>query len=192
VLEAFECKGVGARLLAYLIDSFVLAALFLGVNMALFGDPLPLGELYVALGIYLFIQVGYFTVMEGFSGASLGKRLLRLKVLKEGGGPCGVGAAFIRNFLRLVDMLPGFYIVGVIAILRSVNRQRLGDRLAGTVVVGAKPKSMAPASGGLGVGSSLGTVAFRKFCVGCGEGLAWEAVYCPRCGCAQPVFEDVS
>lgn len=188
MLEAFECKGVGARLLAYLVDSFVLAALFAGLNMALFGDPLPLGDLYVALGVYLFIQVGYFTVMEGFSGASLGKRILRLKVLKERGGPCGFGAAFVRNFLRLIDMLPGLYIVGAISILRSANKQRLGDRLAGTIVVDARPRMRGP-TGQLEGERSLRDMAFRKHCVGCGERLAWEAVYCPRCGCAQPIFE---
>ncbi|MEM3072637.1 MAG: RDD family protein [Candidatus Bathyarchaeia archaeon] len=188
-MEAFECKGLGPRLLAYLVDSIVLAALFSGLNMALFGDPLPLGELYVALGIYFFIQVGYFTVMEGFSGASLGKRLLRLKVLRERGGPCGFGAAFVRNFLRLVDMLPGLYIVGIISILRSANKQRLGDRLAGTIVVDARPERMRGPSERQKVETTMRSMAFRKYCVGCGEALGWEAVYCPRCGCAQPVLE---
>ena len=61
-----------------------------------------------------------------------------IKVVKEDGSECTYGAAFGRNILRLIDVLPTIYIVGLIAIASSEKRQRIGDQAAGTVVVKVK------------------------------------------------------
>src|SRR5262249_32717003 len=89
--------GVGLRLLAYLIDTFVLAVIGQLFGAALlFTRPLQLGALLVsdALGAALFL--GYFSLLEGTRGWSLGKRLLRLRVGGPDGRPPGVPRALVR------------------------------------------------------------------------------------------------
>ena len=75
----------------------------------------------------------YFTVMEAWRGATVGKLILGLRVAMADGAPLTVRAAIIRNVLRVVDGL-FFYLVGAIFAWTSPLRQRLGDRAAGTIV----------------------------------------------------------
>jgi uncharacterized RDD family membrane protein YckC len=77
----------------------------------------------------------YFIIMEGFMGATIGKFLLGIRVVKLDGSRIGLGAAIIRNLLRIIDALPTAYILGAILIWTSSRKQRLGDRVAHTVVV---------------------------------------------------------
>src|SRR5206468_250385 len=70
-----------------------------------------------------------------WSGKTLGKRLMHLRVVDARGGPVTVGQAVVRNLVRAVDFLPLYYAVGAIAIFASPRNQRLGDLAAGTVVV---------------------------------------------------------
>jgi uncharacterized RDD family membrane protein YckC len=60
---------------------------------------------------------------------------LKLKVVQEDGKPCGFGSEAVRTILRIIDGLPFLYIIGMIFISRSDKKQRLGDKLAKTVVV---------------------------------------------------------
>ena len=84
----------------------------------------------------------YCCVAEGAFGRTLGKRLVGLEVRTESASPISWRASVIRNALRVVDE---FYLLGLLLILLSPKRQRLGDRLAHTVVV--MSKSRQPAGG---------------------------------------------
>jgi uncharacterized RDD family membrane protein YckC len=85
----------------------------------------------------------YYVGMEATSGATLGKMLVGIKVVRvDGSTPIGWGPAVIRNVLRIVDGL-FVYLVGAILVLTSPTKQRLGDRIAGTVVVRRSPASQA-------------------------------------------------
>jgi uncharacterized RDD family membrane protein YckC len=85
----------------------------------------------VGLGLCL----AYFIVLEATWGATLGKLATNLRVVRESdGGPIDWSAAIIRNVLRLIDGLL-LYLVGFIAICVSPKRQRIGDKVAGTIVV---------------------------------------------------------
>ena len=81
------------------------------------------------------VYLGYFVVLEGALGATIGKLVLGMKVVNKAGQAPGLGAALVRNLLRIVDALPLFYVVGMIAIAGSKTRQRVGDRAARTFVV---------------------------------------------------------
>jgi uncharacterized RDD family membrane protein YckC len=83
--------------------------------------------------------LAYMTLAEATVGASLGKLLVGVRVRRADGGRLTVAGAVVRNLLRLIDALPYFipYLVGGVAVARSPQRQRLGDRAAGTVVVRA-------------------------------------------------------
>jgi uncharacterized RDD family membrane protein YckC len=85
---------------------------------------------------YFVIQIGYGIVLEWFwRGQTVGKRLLRLRVMDMQGLRLQFSQVVIRNLLRFVDILPGFYLVGGLACLLSRRAQRLGDFAANTVVV---------------------------------------------------------
>lgn len=77
---------------------------------------------------------GYFILTEAATGATLGKRMVGIRVVGENGEPITFGAAVVRNLVRVVDQL-FFYFVGFISAILSKRGQRLGDRAAHTIVV---------------------------------------------------------
>jgi uncharacterized RDD family membrane protein YckC len=83
------------------------------------------------------IWSGYFALFEwAWSGQTPGKRWLRLRVIREDGRPVTFWEAAARNVLRIFDMMPfPFYSVGLVAVFISRRDQRVGDMVAGTVVV---------------------------------------------------------
>lgn len=91
------------------------------------------------LGVFL-IFASYFILFEWlWNGQTPGKRLLKLRVIREDGRPLTLWEAIARNLLRICDAVPGFvlpvYSVGLIVIFLSNRDQRLGDIFAGTVVI---------------------------------------------------------
>jgi len=124
------------RITAAAIDSFVLAVtglilyLVLGLNLAHLATSIDLPFLG-SLGTVIFV---YYFVLEGLFAATIGKSVAKLTVLESSGDACSFRASFRRNLVRFVDWLPLMYVVGAIAVLSSSDRQRLGDRVAGTIV----------------------------------------------------------
>jgi uncharacterized RDD family membrane protein YckC len=115
------------------------AALFAGSTRDLFGrgSGLVLGVgVAVLIALAFLLTWGYFLVFELiWNGQTPGKRIAGIRVLTTRGEPVTLVHALVRNLLRLVDMLPTSYMVGVICILVTRRGQRLGDLAAGTVVV---------------------------------------------------------
>jgi uncharacterized RDD family membrane protein YckC len=95
--------------------------------------------LKVGLGLVLLLvfaaQWLYFVVWEAFKGTTPGKMALGLRVVTTEGRPIGFAEAALRNLLRAADALPIAYLVGVASITLSPRFQRLGDLVAGTIVV---------------------------------------------------------
>jgi hypothetical protein len=82
---------------------------------------------------------GYYALFEIFwNGQTPGKRLVRLRVISDSGRPITVYEAVVRNLLRIVDQFPGLYVVGIISVFLTARNKRLGDIVAGTVVVHEK------------------------------------------------------
>ncbi len=147
--------GPTRRLLAYALDAFLCWGVVLVVAVAVTLASSGMGGLGesmnttfgVGLGILLLlifcVQWVYFVVWEGWKGASLGKMALGLRVVTTSGRPIGYGAAALRNVLRGADSLPVCYVVGFFAMLASPRFQRLGDLVAGTMVVIADRKRTA-------------------------------------------------
>jgi uncharacterized RDD family membrane protein YckC len=105
------------------------------------GDPnaVLLGLLPVLMIMILLGALGeilYFVFWESVTdGRSPGKALLGLRVVGPGGAPLDFRSSLIRNALRLVDILPSAYVVGLISTVLSSKGRRLGDHAAGTFVV---------------------------------------------------------
>jgi uncharacterized RDD family membrane protein YckC len=134
--------GLGSRFCAYLLDFLIqgIALLVFGLALArLTRNAGSTGQLLAngALALFLLFDfIGYFVLFEMlWSGRSPGKRLTGIRVVKAGGQPVGFWASLVRNLGRLLDALPTLDCVGVIMILATTRNQRLGDLMAGTVVV---------------------------------------------------------
>ncbi len=90
----------------------------------------------LAMLSYFAISIGYGILLEWrWQGQTLGKRLMRLRVMDAHGLKLQFGQVVIRNLLRFVDMLPAFYLLGGITCLLHRHSQRLGDIAANTIVV---------------------------------------------------------
>lgn len=135
-----EPVGVGLRAVAVIIDSILLFVIAYVIALATGGTTgtgfqLTGGPMF----IWLAVGLAYYIVLEAQFGATLGKRILGLKVVKlAGGGPIDWQASIVRNLLRLVDGF-FFYLVGAIVVWTSDKKQRLGDKVAATVIVRAAP-----------------------------------------------------
>jgi len=127
--------GVGLRFVAVLIDSIVF--FILGYLIAaLTGGTTAGGFVLEGAPFFFFTLICflYYILLEAFMGGTLGKLLIGIRVRMEDGSPLSLGSSVIRNLLRIIDGL-FFYLVGAIFVWTSPSKQRLGDRLAKTVVV---------------------------------------------------------
>lgn len=138
--------GVGSRFLAIVVDTLLQGVLYLLVILLFgaFGPAMIAGAsrfwanmlfAIAVLGLFC-IYWGYFALFEiVWSGQTPGKRVAKIRVIRESGRPIDVTAAILRNLLRAVDFLPALYGVGVATMVLNRHSRRLGDLLAGTVVV---------------------------------------------------------
>ncbi|MGB2937470.1 MAG: RDD family protein, partial [Phycisphaerae bacterium] len=99
------------------------------------GETVPFAKRLVLELIRLGLTVAYFSLAEGVTGRTLGKALLGLEVRSESGASLTRGQALLRNLGRIVDEMPGLYVFGMISILLGPRAQRIGDRMARTLVV---------------------------------------------------------
>jgi uncharacterized RDD family membrane protein YckC len=130
------------RVLAALIDLVVVGA---GAALILFAaDALPSGNgsarEEVGTGLYVVTlawALYYYFACESGGGQTLGKRVMKLRVVRADGGEAGMREIAVRTILRVVDGI-GLYLVGLVVMLASgKRRQRLGDMAGGTIVVDA-------------------------------------------------------
>ena len=154
VLLHFALASIGNRFLAVAIDHFIqylaivlisLAVLsFAGLTSNLFGEgffqEMPKWTVAILIIIIFALFAGYFVFFEWlWNGQTPGKRLMKLRVIREDGRPITLWEALARNLLRIFDAVPGFvlpiYSIGLITIFMSNRDQRIGDMFAGTVVV---------------------------------------------------------
>ncbi len=147
VLE-FEVAGIGSRFLALAYDTLlqILIGIGLLVIMVIVGVSMPdaakTGIWFFALIVlaYFVLYFGYFTLFEVmWNGQTPGKKKEGLRVIKDSGRPITPSEAVGRNLMRIVDQLPAFYAVGIGSVLLSRQNKRLGDFVAGTIVVHEKP-----------------------------------------------------
>jgi uncharacterized RDD family membrane protein YckC len=142
----YRLAGPARRAVAYLIDLIacygVVLILALVMILAFVGDQ-SAGEItssakagggIVLLALFA-VQWVYFVVFEATTGRSLGKRVVGVRVVTTNGRPIGWRAAALRNLLRAADALPTAYLVGIASMAMSARFQRLGDLVAGTMVV---------------------------------------------------------
>jgi uncharacterized RDD family membrane protein YckC len=144
----FALASIGNRFLACAIDHAFQAVTLLVIFIAfsVIANYSSLGDLFksapkwvqalLIIVVFLIIS-GYFAFFEWlWKGQTPGKRWLKLRVIREDGRPVTFWEATVRNLLRTFDMMPApFYSIGLISVFISSSDQRIGDMVAGTVVV---------------------------------------------------------
>jgi uncharacterized RDD family membrane protein YckC len=149
---SYELAGLGSRFLALMVDQViqiaVLLAIFFGVvytgarlavRHAAPGAWHPLAQsigVAVALFVVFVVLFGYFIVFEAvWNGQTPGKKLVGLRVVRDGGYPIDFGASLIRNLIRIGEWILGYYFLSAVCALLSAENKRIGDFAAGTIVV---------------------------------------------------------
>ncbi|MFL5355359.1 RDD family protein [Archangium sp.] len=159
----FTLAGIYSRFLAWLLDTVIvlfgtgMLLMFLGtVSVVVPGFASALG-----IVLYFLVDWGYGITLEtAWSGRTVGKRVFGLRVIQQSGVRIGFYHAALRNLARPVDRLPLLYLVGGVAALLSGSHQRLGDMLAGTIVV--RERRLKPPSA-IGVSAGEGLLADPLF-----------------------------
>src|SRR5436309_3436365 len=144
----FALASIGNRFIACAIDHTIqiVALIAVAIFFAIISDASSLGSRLMnepkwVIALLVVIQFvifdGYFAVFEWvWRGQTPGKRWLKLRVIREDGRPISFFEAMVRNLLRVVDFIvPPFYSIGLISVFATDRDQRVGDLVAGTVVV---------------------------------------------------------
>lgn len=138
--------------MAFLIDSliqglaFLVIAIVAGLTIAAFDSAQStinkLGPKWVLAFLILIgfaLYWGYFALFETlWHGQTPGKRYVGIRVVKDSGRGITAGEAMSRNLLRAIDSLPSLYLFGLITMVVSREKKRIGDYVAGTIVVHEK------------------------------------------------------
>lgn len=137
--------GIGYRCLAWLVDAALLFFFWVVAYFAftlivvdvvhIFQGLSGLSQMLLGLGLFA-TQWLYWTLSEVFlGGQTLGKRLVGIRVVRVDGSPVGLYESAVRNLCRVVDFIPLLYAAGCFTMLLNRQHRRLGDLLAGTVLV---------------------------------------------------------
>ncbi|MFE8694870.1 RDD family protein [Cytobacillus sp. FJAT-53684] len=142
----FQLAGLGSRTAAFIIDQLILMIVNILIVIAFFlfmnGSPdfmlMEINSLPLAITIILIFLInwGYFFAFEFFSGGrTIGKKIIGIRVIQENGHSLTLLSSFIRNLLRIIDSLPANYFLGLLMIFFHSKHKRIGDLVAGTIVV---------------------------------------------------------
>ncbi len=149
VVVSYDLAGVGSRMNAALID-YAVCLFLIFVVFALGASAMPRDVVARArpdefggwaLAILILAQFvvmwGYYVLFEALAdGRTIGKRIMRLRVVRDGGLSVTFGTSAVRNLMRIIDMQPGFtYVVGILTMILNKQGKRLGDIASGTIVV---------------------------------------------------------
>lgn len=147
VAFGYQVAGIGSRFLATLTDTVIIILLVIAIFIAravilALLDQAEVGEAASTWVVALFGLIsflfysGYYVLFEMlWNGQTPGKRWTGLRVICRDGTPITLSESLIRNLARLVDFLPAFYGVGIVAMFVDKQSRRLGDLAAGTLVV---------------------------------------------------------
>lgn len=144
VILTYQLAGPAQRYIAYMIDLVIRVVMVFGMMIItpMVGIVLP-GTATGIMLVLLFLNTwGYYTICEGFfKGQSIGKHFCGLRVIRDEGYPITFWPALLRNLVRSADAIV-FYGIGITSMLLTRRFQRLGDLVAGTVVIQERSVSL--------------------------------------------------
>ncbi|MFC0211264.1 RDD family protein [Paenibacillus chartarius] len=144
----FQTAGIGSRAVAGILDLLILGAVNMILYLAIIFIAIPMQAagnvpaesfaygIAAILVVFVLLNAGYYVGTEYYMGGrTIGKRIMGLRVLRDNGQPATLLSVIIRNIFRLLDMLPSYYMLGAITMMFSAKDKRIGDMVAGTVVI---------------------------------------------------------
>jgi len=141
----FTLAGIGSRFMATFLDTVIqfvvlLLIFFSGCVLAAsgltFSKSASVWVWAITIFVFWLVYVGYYSLFEIFwKGQTPGKRWAGIRVIKDTGRPINTFEAITRNLVRIVDFMPSAYGVGVVTMFLNSKHRRLGDFVAGTLVV---------------------------------------------------------
>jgi uncharacterized RDD family membrane protein YckC len=155
----YEPAGLGTRFLAWFVDQVLMVVVMIGAFIALACGGVSFDGLFESVeegtsgegGAALYYFMGLMTLIWGLGsivyfglsellshGQTIGKRMTKIRVVKADGFALDPGSVLVRNLFRVADHLSPLWIVPVL----SSRNQRIGDMVAGTVVVADNPRSL--------------------------------------------------
>ncbi len=139
VVVSLRYAHAGTRIGAFVLDVIFAVVILLILSILLTFATVALGTtvpLQVAIFLISFAMFIYFPICEILMrGQTLGMKIVGLRVVMDDGTPETIPAAIYRGLLIFADIMPGFGLVGLIAMFTNSKSQRLGDLAAGTIVV---------------------------------------------------------
>jgi uncharacterized RDD family membrane protein YckC len=135
LIEEPKLAPIGYRMLASLIDSLILY--LIGYVIGLFFGGANTDSFSVVLNgmpalLWFLIFLGLVWVQEGLTGKTIGKRALKIKVLKSDYSKGSIGSSIVRHLFDFVDML---LLLGLLVAALNKKKQRIGDLVGNTIVV---------------------------------------------------------
>ncbi|MDD4282094.1 MAG: RDD family protein [Candidatus Methanofastidiosa archaeon] len=131
-----DYAGLVQRAVALIIDQIIIGvALVVLIFAGVLSTSMSAGAVVAIMGVQWVLWLVYFTFFEGSSGQTIGKRFMNIRVISADGSDLSYAQAMVRSLLRIVDSLPTLYILGIILVIVTRERQRLGDMVAGSVVI---------------------------------------------------------
>lgn len=143
----FKQASIGERMLSFIIDMIIKLAYVFGFSYLIFDvfnfgkvmDTLDNWSIMGVLVIFYSPYIFYSLVLESlFEGQTLGKRIMKIKVVKIEGYQAGFGDYLIRWLFRIIDVLISSGVIGLITMIFNNKTQRFGDMAAGTAVISLK------------------------------------------------------
>lgn len=148
-IVSYTVAGIGSRAAAAVVDYLLIGLATIGISVIFMEIAAAIGghasaatklsgawALAISALLIFALAWGYYVVFEAiWDGQTPGKRWLGIRVVQDGGYSVSFGASAVRNLLRVVDMLPAVYGVGLISVAINKSGKRIGDIAAGTFVV---------------------------------------------------------
>ncbi len=132
---------LGRRIVAALIDVALIGILLVVIAKTLGNEEAREYSLWAETqgaprALFFLLTFAYFFGTELVWAQTLGKRVMKLRVVRDDATPAGAGPIAIRNLVRAIDWLPSLYIVGIVTVFATGERRvRRGDLAAKTKVV---------------------------------------------------------
>lgn len=154
---SFETASAAHRIAAFCVDTAIRGAcvflfyflfLFIVVGSAVMhelfrAEALHATVMVVLLLLFALFLFSYQLIFElAWKGQTPGKRVMHLRAVNDDGSYMSFGTAVLRNVFRIVDMLPVGYVAGLVTMLLNSRRKRIGDYVAGTVVIREAPSDI--------------------------------------------------
>jgi len=145
----FTIAGIGSRFLALALDTLIqiavaivagFAGAFILAATAALAPRLAVWTGAILVVFYFLLYFGYYALFEIiWNGQTPGKRVIGIRVVKDSGRPLTPAESIGRNLMRIVDWLPFLYAIGIVSAVLTKENKRLGDLVAGSLVVREAP-----------------------------------------------------